>query len=367
MKQERSLNLTAEETPCAEDLNVNKDVIEHIPEVSNYKQQDSPVMKVSEHIMTSDEHVLASTSLESEVLEKNNDQVIGEALEKNNDQVIGEANSCGDKTELEKIEVLNDGPTEVPTSETLAETDSRGCTETEVQVPNVEKEAEVVKQEAENDQENINETLPNYAASEGVSEPKEVDGEEEIDSNNCKEISNSPISVASDEVSKSNVALEEDSTSNSVTDLETKNEEAPEIKTTNPSSAEGQEAERVNIEENSNYAGSLPEEKSDSNEVAFMPGENKSGYESNNRGLESIAQVQSFDIISKTEETKTEEEDLKAKAELQSDKAVTEDILQEETMPEKEIMKEDISSKKEQSPRVKTSNLLHFLQVILFQ
>ncbi|XP_047947982.1 biorientation of chromosomes in cell division protein 1-like 1 isoform X4 [Salvia hispanica] len=331
--EERSLNLTAEETPCKEDMNVNKVIIDHIPEVTDDKQQDSPVKKVpEENIMQSNEHVLDGNSMGSGVSEKISDQV------------DGEANSCGDKMDLEKIEVLNDGPLAVPTSETLAEIESRGCTETEVQVPKGEKEAEF-KREAENDQKNIDTTLPDYAASENVSELKEVNGKEEIASNNCAEILSSPISVASEEVSTSNVALEEDSTYNTVTHLETKNvQEASAIKETTPSSA-GQDAESISVEEN--YVCSSTKEESHSNEVAFIPGENKSGLESNT-GLESISQGQHCDIISKTEE-----EDLKAEAELQSDKAVTEEILQEETTSKKETMKEDISREKEQLPRIK--------------
>ncbi|XP_042061227.1 uncharacterized protein LOC121805448 isoform X2 [Salvia splendens] len=330
--EERSLNLTAEETtPCTEDMNVNKVIIGHIPEVTDDKQQDSPVMKVpEENIMQSNENVLDGNSMGSGVSEKIRDQV------------DGEANSCGDKTDLEKIEVLNDGPLAVPTSETLAEIESRGCTETEVQVPKGEKEAEF-KREAENDQKNIDTTLPDYAASENVSELKEVNGEEEIASNNCAEILSSPISVASEEVSTSNVALEEDSTYNTVTHLDV--QEASAIKETTPSSA-GQHAESICVEEN--YVCSSTKEESDSNEVAFIPGENKSGLESSNTGLESISQGQHCDIISKTEE-----EDLKAEAELQSDKAVTEEILQEETTSKKETMKEDISREKEQLPRIK--------------
>ncbi|XP_047954458.1 microtubule-associated protein futsch isoform X2 [Salvia hispanica] len=261
--------------------------------------------------MTSNEHVSDSTSMESVVLEKINDPL------------VGEANSFNDKTDLEKI----------PISETLAETASRECTETEDQLPNVEKEAEVSKREAENDQKHIKETLPNDAVSLDVLESKEVTGEEEVSSNRCKEISSSPISVA----------LEEDSTSNSVTDLETKNEEeVPAIKEKTPSSVQGQDAE-----------GTIVEKRSDSTEVAFTPGENKGGYESDKRSLESIAQGQSFNIKSETEETKAEEEDLNTGSGIQSDKAVIEDILQEETMCEKEIVKDDISSVKEQLPRIK--------------
>lgn len=346
MKQERSLNLTAEKTPCTEDMNVTKVIIGHIPEVTDDKQQDSPVMKVPEEtIMRSNEHVSDGNSMGS-----------GDS-EKINDQVDGEANSCCDKMDLEKIEVLNDSPSAVPTSETLAEMESRGCTETEVQVPKGEKEAEF-KSEAEKDQENIDTALPDYAASENVSELKEVNGEEEIASNNCAEILSSPISVASEEVSTYNMAIEEDSTSNTVTHLETENvQEASAIKET--ASSASQDAESISVEEN--YVCSSTKEKSDSNEVAFIPGENKSGLESSNRGLESIAQGQHSDIISKTEE-----EGHKAEAELQSDKAVTEEILQEETTSKQETMKEDISREKEQLPRVNSSNLLHLLQVVLF-
>ncbi|KAL1536490.1 microtubule-associated protein futsch-like isoform X1 [Salvia divinorum] len=290
--------------------------------------------------MTSNKHVSDSTSLESEVLEKINDQI------------VGEANSFGDETDLEKIEVLNDGPTAIPISETLAETASRGCTETEDQLPNVEKEAEVSKREAENDQKHIKETLPNDAVSEDIVESKKVTGEE-VSSNDCKEITSSPISVSSEDVLTSNVALEEDSTSNSVTDLETNNEEVPAIKEKTPSSVEGQDAESTIVEKNSNYACILTEKKSDSTEVAFMPGENKSGYESDKRSLESIAQGQSFNIISETGEPKAEDEDLKAESGIQSDKAVIEDTLQEETTREKEIVKDNISSEKEQLPRTK--------------
>ncbi|KAL1564231.1 hypothetical protein AAHA92_06601 [Salvia divinorum] len=335
--QERSLNLTAKETPCTEDLNINKFIIGHITEVTDDKPKDSPVMKVpEENMMASNEHVLDGNSMESGVSDKINDQV------------DGEANSCGD-TDLEKIEVLNDGPSAV-TSETLAEMESRSCTETEVKVPNREKEAEF-KPEAENNQKNIDTALPSYAASENVSESKEVDGKEDITSNSCEEILSCPVSVASEEVSTSNAALEEDSTSNTVTHIETKNvQEAPSINETTPSSAEGQHAESVSVEENSNYVCSSTKEKSDSNEVALMLGENKSGLESSNRGPESVAQGQRCDIISKTEETKTEEGD--HKADIQSDKAVTEDILQEETTCEKESMKEDISRENEQLPRI---------------
>ncbi|XP_042030276.1 microtubule-associated protein futsch-like isoform X2 [Salvia splendens] len=293
---------------------------------------------VASNKMTSNEHVSDSTSLESVVLEKINDPI------------VGEANSFGDKTDFEKIEVLNDVPTAIPISETSAETASRECTETEDQLPNIEKEAEVPKREAENDQKHIKETLPNDAVSADVSESKEVTGEEEVSS--CKEISSSPISMASEDATTSNVALEEDPTSNSVTDLETKKEEeVPAIKEKTPSSVEGQDAESTIVEKNSNYAGSLTEKKSGSTEVAFMPGKNKSGYQSDKRNLESIAQGQSFNIMSETEETKAEEEDLNTESGIQSDKAVIEDILQEETMCEKEIVKNGISSEKEQLPK----------------
>ncbi|XP_042026972.1 microtubule-associated protein futsch-like isoform X2 [Salvia splendens] len=286
---------------------------------------------VASNQMTSNEHVSDSTSLESVVLEKINDPI------------VGEANSFNDKTDLEKI----------PISETLAETASTECTETKDQLPNVEKEAEVSKREAENDQKHIKETLPNDAVSLDVLESKEVTGEEEVSSNRCKEISSSPISVASEDVSTSNVALEEDSTSNSVTDLETKNEEVPAIKEKTPSSVEGQDSESTIVEKTSNYAGSFTEKRSDSTEVAFTPGENKGGYESDKRSLESIAQGQIFNIMSETEETKAEEEDLNTESGIQSDKAVIEDIVQEETMYEKEIVKDDISSEKDQLSRIK--------------
>lgn len=463
MEQENSSNL--EKTPCAEDLDVNKDIIEHIPEVRNDEQQEPSITEVSE------EHV--TTSLEEP-----------EVSENNNDQVVGEANSCGDRTDSEKIEVPNDGYIAVPTNETLAETDPRESTEAE------------------------------------------VNGEEKTDSNNCNEISGSNNSVASQEVSTSNVAIEADSTCNSsqepgketreeteteepqkqdselqvsedstvenierdaqpflasaddsgiteevqknittdckesdvveekhdttksfsddkkateevleetiandilpvplsetskvdhstteteltnrddekeaceekisdissaapdliqardtdvikstdnsdnvidtaevpvinentsveyilvnessVTDLETKHDdEAPEIKETTPSSAEGQD-----VEENSNTPGSLTEEKSDSDEVA---------------------PVQSRDIISETEERKTEEDNLKAEAEIESVKAVADDTLeQEETTCEKEILKGDIPSEKEKLLRVNSTYLQHVLQVVLF-
>lgn len=548
MEQEKSSNLTAEQTPCAEDLDANEDIIEQIPEVINDKQQEPSITEVSEeHVTTSNEHVSENTSLEPEVSENNNDQV------------VGEANSCGDKTDSEKIEVPNDGYIAVPTDETLAETDPRGSTEAEVQVPNGEKDTELSIQEAEIDQKHVKETLL-HNASEYVSESEEVNGEEKTDSNNCNEISGSNNSVVSQEVSTSNVAIEEDSACNSsqqprketreeteteepqkqdselqvseliqdptvenierdaqpflasandsgiteevqklqevplpapeenittdckesnvvegatnedidhpeqndttksfsddkkpteealeetiandilpvplseiskvdhsttereltnreepsteytatgddekeasqekisdissdpqardtyvakstdnsdnvtdttevpminentsvecilvnersVTDLETKiDDEAPEIKETTPSSAEGQ--------------------KSDSDEVA--PGENKSGYESNNQMLESIAHVQSRYIISETEERKTEEDNLKAEAEIKSAKAVADDTLeQEETTCEKEILKDDIPSEKEKLLRVNSTYLLHVLQVVL--
>ncbi|KAI3452469.1 hypothetical protein Pfo_009133 [Paulownia fortunei] len=144
----------------------------------------------------------------------------------------------------------------------------------------------------------------------------------------------------------------------STADLETKiDDEAPE---TVPRATEGRAVQSTIAWETSMlisqgerdeyehaYIGSMIEEKSDSNEIEFASEESKSGYESKNQVLESIAQVQSCDIIPKAGETETEEENLEAAAEIKSEEVAAEEIFEpEETTYEKETMKVNISSEK---------------------
>ncbi|KAI3474916.1 hypothetical protein Pfo_030227 [Paulownia fortunei] len=150
----------------------------------------------------------------------------------------------------------------------------------------------------------------------------------------------------------------------STADLETKiDDEAPE---TVPRATEGRAVQSTIAWETSMlisqgerdeyehaYIGSMIEEKSDSNEIEFASEESKSGYESKNQVLESIAQVQSCDIIPKAGETETEEENLEAAAEIKSEEVAAEEIFEpEETTYEKETMKVNISSEKEEDEDV---------------
>ncbi|PIN04489.1 hypothetical protein CDL12_22974 [Handroanthus impetiginosus] len=154
------------------------------------------------------------------------------------------------------------------------------------------------------------------------------------------------------DTTESAVSLEDDLiNSRSIVDLKTKiDDEAPEITETTTTTG-GQETESRSVGESPVLisqcekddhehvsVGNMIEDKSDSNAVQFEHEENKSINESKNQVLDSIAQVQSCDIISKAEETKTHEHNLEATIEINS---VAEDISEP-----KEIMKVDISSNK---------------------
>ncbi|EYU44785.1 hypothetical protein MIMGU_mgv1a001189mg [Erythranthe guttata] len=89
------------------------------------------------------------------------------------------------------------------------------------------------------------------------------------------------------------------------------------------------------------------DEKSESSVIGVAPEEKESEYESKNQVLESIAQVQSCDIIPKATEMKTEEENTETAAEIKSENVLAEDIFEPKITPcEKESMKVDISSEK---------------------
>ncbi|KAL7140753.1 hypothetical protein ABFS83_08G008000 [Erythranthe nasuta] len=89
------------------------------------------------------------------------------------------------------------------------------------------------------------------------------------------------------------------------------------------------------------------DEESESSVIGVAPEERESEYESKNQVLESIAQVQSCDIIPKATEMKTEEDNTETAAEMKSGNVLAEDIFEPKITPyEKESMKVDISSEK---------------------
>ncbi|KAL8043802.1 hypothetical protein ABFX02_08G008200 [Erythranthe guttata] len=89
------------------------------------------------------------------------------------------------------------------------------------------------------------------------------------------------------------------------------------------------------------------DETSESSVIGVAPEEKESEYESKNQVLESIAQVQSCDIIPKGTDMKTEEENTETAAEMKSENVLAEDIFEPKITPyEKESMKVDISSEK---------------------
>ncbi|KAL7100632.1 hypothetical protein ACP275_08G008100 [Erythranthe tilingii] len=88
------------------------------------------------------------------------------------------------------------------------------------------------------------------------------------------------------------------------------------------------------------------DEKTESTVIGVAPEEKESGYESKNQVLQSIAQVQSCDIIPKATEI-TEEENTETAAEMKSGNVLADDIFEPKITPyEKESMKVDISSEK---------------------
>ncbi|KAK4417804.1 hypothetical protein Salat_2193100 [Sesamum alatum] len=196
----------AVKTPCTKSFDANEVMVVDIAEDPNYKQEESSITKkIDEHLLISHENVTNVTGLVSEA-----PKLIGDC------EVAAEAYSCDDKTDTEKAGELYDGSIIITTNENPEETDKKESTDTETQAAKGEEEAELIQEDpaARTDQQDIEEDLPTKA-SQDVSEPNEVNAEEEKrNSDNCKEISGSTTDVALEDVSSSNVASEEISTYN---------------------------------------------------------------------------------------------------------------------------------------------------------
>ncbi|KAL8475398.1 hypothetical protein ACS0TY_028164 [Phlomoides rotata] len=183
--EEKDSDSIAVKIPCTKDLDVVEEVaVGHHAEDPDSKQEESSIKVVPEvHMIISHENVPDVTSLPSEVVE--------------------DANSGGDKTDTENIAVQDDGSTMIPTNETLPETDPRGGTEAEVQVPDGEKEAELVQDDptTETDQKFIEGELL-IKDSQVISESKRVNDEEEkTNSDNCKDGSSNSAVLAEESTS----------------------------------------------------------------------------------------------------------------------------------------------------------------------
>ncbi|KAL8471264.1 hypothetical protein ACS0TY_028790 [Phlomoides rotata] len=183
--EEKDSDSIAVKIPCTKDLDVVEEVaVGHHAEDPDSKQEESSIKVVPEvHMIISHENVPDVTSLPSEVVE--------------------DANSGGDKTDTENIAVQDDGSTMIPTNETLPETDPRGGTEAEVQVPDGEKEAELVQDDptTETDQKFIEGELL-IKDSQVISEFKRVNDEEEkTNSDNCKDGSSNSAVLAEESTS----------------------------------------------------------------------------------------------------------------------------------------------------------------------
>ncbi|KAG8384862.1 hypothetical protein BUALT_Bualt04G0162500 [Buddleja alternifolia] len=175
--EEKGSDSVTAENLCAKVSDVNEDMVVTVAEGLNCEQEESSITDVSEEIMRiSNENVANVTSLASEAPE-----------------VISE------KTDVEKMGVLDDVSVTKPANENLEEAFQKESTE--AQVPDGEKETELMQhdEEAETGGKEIKDEQP-INASQDVSKSNEVnDQEEKRNSDSCKEISDNSNTVALEE------------------------------------------------------------------------------------------------------------------------------------------------------------------------
>ncbi|KAL6520214.1 hypothetical protein OROMI_032394 [Orobanche minor] len=128
--QEKTSTSVAVSTPSTKDSGVNTDkVVDVVLDPKCTQEKSCIITALEEHMMMGNEHVANVVSVTSSAFE------------------LSVQNT--DKTDTEKMTVLDDGSTKIPTNENLVETDPTGSIKSDIQVSVEENKAELKQQDTE--------------------------------------------------------------------------------------------------------------------------------------------------------------------------------------------------------------------------